>query len=85
MVKLDRNEIDIHPDRSRVVRLIWIIQEVRSNPHQGIDQFISRAGISRSQFYKDRASLADFGFTFDYKKGYGFHVTEDRLSSAQDL
>lgn len=70
---------------SRIVRLIWLIQEIRNNPRQEVEAFISRAGISRSQFYKDRATLKELGFLFEYKKGTGFHVVEDRLAPAQDL
>ena len=74
-----------HDKSSRIMRLIWLMQEIRNNPRQEIESFIARAEISRSQFYKDKASLKEFGFSFEYKKGIGFHVVEDRLAPAQDL
>jgi ACT domain-containing protein len=47
---------------ARIQRLLWLIQEIRNDPHQEFNALLRRAGISRSQFYKDRTTLAEFGF-----------------------
>ena len=65
---------------ARIQRLLWLIQEIRNDPHQEFSALLRRAGISKSQFYKDRTTLAKFGFVFEYRKGRGFRITEDRLS-----
>ncbi|QLA15797.1 helix-turn-helix transcriptional regulator [Desulfolutivibrio sulfoxidireducens] len=69
----------------RISRLIWMMQEIRNNPIQRINEFINRAKVSRSQFYKDKTCLARFGFTFEYKRDKGFVIVEDRLSASPDL
>ncbi len=69
----------------RITRLLWIVQAVRNNPRQSLQALLSRAGISRSQFYKDRRTLQSLGFAFEYKTGKGFHISEDRLTEALDL
>ncbi len=69
----------------RVNRLLWLIQEIRNDPRQSLKSLLERASISKSQFYKDRATLADLGFVFDYKTNEGFKISEDRLSPALDL
>ncbi len=69
----------------RVGRLLWIIQEIRNDPRQSVQSLIRRAGVSRSQFYKDRRELQALGFAFEYKTGKGFQITEDRLTEGMDL
>ena len=70
---------------SRVFRLLWLIQEIRNNPRQILQGLINRAGISRSQFYKDKATLAKQGFVFEYRKRDGFRIVEDRLAPVSNL
>jgi predicted DNA-binding transcriptional regulator YafY len=70
---------------SRVFRLLWLIQEIRNNPRQTLQGLMSRAGISRSQFYKDKATLAGQGFVFEYRKRDGFKIVEDRLAPVCNL
>ena len=73
------------PEKSRTLRLLRLIQDIRSNPLQPLEQLLAAHDISRSQFYKDREALASLGFRFEYRKGSGFRITEDRLTPLQDL
>ena len=61
------------------------MQEIRSFPGQSLETVLKTFGISRSQFYKDRDALAALGFRFEYRKGGGFRITEDRLTPLRDL
>lgn len=67
-------------ESTRTLRLLRIMQEIRNNPAQSLDNILKNFAISRSQFYKDRASLAQIGFGFEYQKTTGFRITEDRLT-----
>lgn len=69
----------------RTLRLLHIMREIRSCPAQSLETVLKTFGISRSQFYKDRDALATLGFCFEYRKGRGFRITEDRLTPLQDL
>ena len=70
---------------SRIHRLLWFIREIRNDPKQDLKSLLTRAGVSRSQFYKDKNVLASFGFDFEYKTGQGFQILEDRLTTSIDL
>ena len=72
---------DLAEGGNRVHRLIWLIQEIRNDPCQELTDLLKRAGISKSQFYKDRSVLADIGFSFQYKTKEGFRIVEDRLAT----
>lgn len=70
---------------SRNLRLLKMIQAIRNDPEQSLESVLSQFGISRSQFYKDKAALAELGFQFEYSKGAGFCVVEDRLAPITGL
>jgi len=70
---------------SRMVRLLSLIQEIRNDPLQKLSDLLGRMGISKSQFYKDRQTLAEFGFVFDYRKVGGFKILEDRIAPVSHL
>lgn len=70
---------------ARTLRLLHIMQEIRNVPGQSLESVLKTFGISRSQFYKDKEALASLGFCFDYRKGSGFRITEDRLTPLHDL
>ena len=61
------------------------MQEIRNVPGQSLESVLKIFGISRSQFYKDKDALASLGFCFEYRKGSGFRITEDRLTPLHDL
>lgn len=70
---------------SRISRLLRIVQAIRKDPRRPLEALRSDLGISRSQFYKDKAALAEAGFRFSYGKKHGFRILEDRLVSTLDL
>lgn len=70
---------------SRVSRLLRIAQAIREDPYQPIRELQDRLGIGRSQFYKDKAALAQVGFRFEYSKSKGFRITEDKLTPITGL
>src|SRR5437016_3200275 len=64
----------------RIQRLLALINEIKTNPHQE-PRLLGRAlGVSRAMLYKDRQVLAQVGFTFRYDRGQRQHViTHDRF------
>ena len=80
---MDKNlnkEPSINDENSRIARLIKMVQEIRNEPRQSLDNLLNYFAISRSQFYKDRDALAQIGFKFSYNKSKGFEITEDKLA-----
>ncbi len=78
----------LHPSGSestRMARLLRMVQEIRLNPRQSVQKLWKHHNISKTQFYKDRATLAECGFCFTYTKTGGFVITEDRLTPLVDL
>jgi len=53
----------------RISRLIKLMFEIKANPNQSIQGMIKSVGISKAQFYKDKAVLAASGFEFSREKG----------------
>lgn len=72
-------------DSPRITRLLRIAQEIRREPHQTQEHLWQKFGISRSQYYKDKAALAEVGFRFDFQKNRGFRILEDRLTPITGL
>lgn len=70
---------------SRIARLLKMVQEIRNEPRQSLQNLLHYFSISRSQFYKDKTTLASVGFQFQYSKVTGFHITEDRLTPVTGL
>ena len=70
---------------ARVSRLLHIAQAVREDPVQPLKALLEKLGIGRSQFYKDKAALAEVGFKFSYSKSRGFSITEDKLTPITGL
>lgn len=66
----------------RFARLFWLAREVRSNPGQTVRELCARLGVSRTQYYADKALLAECGFTFRSRPGLGFQVESDTLGLA---
>ena len=70
---------------SRISRLLRIVQAIRQDPHRTLSALQAELGIGRSQFYKDKAALAEAGFRFSYSKKSGFRILEDALVPNIDL
>lgn len=82
---MERIQDTENTEHKRTVRLLQIVQQVRNNPNQSITTLLSLLNISKSQFYKDRSSLAEIGFLFTYRKASGFQILEDKLSPVTGL
>jgi predicted DNA-binding transcriptional regulator YafY len=67
-----------HQPRKRLQRLLTIINEIKTNPHQRPQALYSALGISSSMFDKDRRLLAGLGFAFR------FHRAQQRYEITQD-
>lgn len=82
---MSRKSATPKPEKNRTLRLLRLMQDIRANSARQLEHLLAAHGISRSQFYKDKEALAALGFCFDYRKGSGFRITEDRLTPLQDL
>lgn len=70
----------------RVARLIKIISEIKTRPHQDLKALLSNLSISRAQFYKDRKALASLGFEFGYsQRSRMFQITADSYIPISEL
>ena len=56
-------------DNHRVSRLIRMASEIKTNPQQDPPALIKALGISKPQFYKDKAALEKLGFSFRFDRG----------------
>ena len=72
-------------ESSRITRLLRIAQAIREDPHQPLAGLWTKLGIKKSQFYKDKATLGEVGFQFEYTKTKGFRIIEDRLTPITGL
>lgn len=71
---------------SRLTRLLELIREIKSNPRQTPRQLWCALGVSRSQFFDDKNSLAQIGFVFDYERKRGRYVIKkDKYLPVSDL
>ena len=55
----------------RITRLLRMAQEIRREPRQTQEALYQKLGVGRSQYYKDKAALAEVGFRFDFHKARG--------------
>ena len=67
-------------ESTRISRLIKMVQEIRNEPRQSLNNLLAVFNISRSQFYKDKDALAEIGFKFSYHRKKGFKIEEDKLA-----
>ena len=72
-------------DQQRSIRLLRLVQEIRSDPRQPIAALWETLSIGKTQFYKDKDALEAIGFKFEYSKTRGFTILEDRLAPLADL
>src|SRR4029450_6006011 len=70
----------------RLQRLLTIINEIKTTPHQTPEALYISLGISSGMFYKDRQVLKDLGLAFHYDRRQRRHViTQDRYLPVLDL
>jgi predicted DNA-binding transcriptional regulator YafY len=68
-----------HHYARRLQRLLTLIHEIKTTPHQTPEALYTSLGISRAMFYKDRGELKDLGLDFHYDRHQRRHViTQDR-------
>ena len=78
--------IALHHYARRLQRLLALINEIKTTPHQAPDALYTSLGISRAMFYKDRQVLKALGLAFHYDRQQRRHViTQDRYLPVLDL
>jgi len=60
--------VALHHYARRLQRLLTIINEIKTTPHQVPEALYTRLGISRAMFYKDCQVLKALGLTFHYDR-----------------
>ncbi len=72
--------------KNRMRRLLNIIVEVKTAPFQTVPELVRKLGVSKTQFYKDRALLKEIGFQFEYMRGPGkFQIEKDIALPVENL
>jgi predicted DNA-binding transcriptional regulator YafY len=75
-----------HHYARRLQRLLALIHEIKTTPHQTPEALYTSLGISRAMFYKDRGELKALGLAFHYARQQRRHViTEDRYLPVLNL
>ena len=75
-----------HSRYKRIERLLQIVIEIKTSPKQKLDQLWEKLGVSRSQFYKDKETLAELGFVFEYsRRQKQFIITQDAYLPVSNL
>src|SRR5215510_858277 len=70
----------------RLQRLLTIINEIKTTPHQAPEALYTSLGISSAMFYKDRQVLKDLGLAFHYNRQQRrYIITQDRYLPVLDL
>lgn len=76
----------VETTQSRLLRLLQLMLEIKSNPKQTPDQLYAALGIGRTQFFNDRKALAKIGFIFDYNRACGrYEIKKDISLPVADL
>ncbi len=70
----------------RLQRLLTLIHEIKTTPHQAPEALYTSLGISRAMFYKDCQVLKDLGLAFHYdRQQRRYIITQDRYLPVLDL
>ena len=78
--------IALHHYARRLQRLLVIINEIKTTPHQAPEALYTSLGISRAMFYKDCQVLKALGLAFHYDRQQRRHIiTQDRYLPVLDL
>jgi predicted DNA-binding transcriptional regulator YafY len=71
--------IALHHYARRLQRLLTIINEIKTTPHQAPEALYTSLGISRAMFYKDCQVLKALGLAFHYdRQQRQYVITQDR-------
>jgi predicted DNA-binding transcriptional regulator YafY len=75
-----------HPYTRRLQRLLAIINEIKTNPHQAPEALYASLSILRAMFYKDCQVLKALGFAFHYDRQQRLYsITHDRFLPVLNL
>jgi predicted DNA-binding transcriptional regulator YafY len=75
-----------HHYARRLQRLLALIHEIKTTPHQTPEALYTSLGISRAMFYKDCQELKDLGLAFHYdRQQRRYIITQDRYLPVLDL
>ena len=78
--------ISPHQYARRLQRLLMIINEIKTTPHQAPEALYTSLGISRAMFYKDCQVLKALGLAFHYDRPQRrYIITQDRYLPVLDL
>jgi predicted DNA-binding transcriptional regulator YafY len=78
--------IALHHYAGRLQRLLRLVNEIKTTPHQAPDALYTSLGISRAMFYKDRQVLKALGLAFHYdRQQRRYIITQDRYLPVLDL
>ena len=64
----------------RLARLMEIICQIKAHPRRDPDDMCRRLQVSRRQFYKDRETLEEMGFSFHFVRKEGGFVLDKELT-----
>src|SRR5215510_15933706 len=71
--------VSAHQYARRLQRLLMIINEIKTTPHQAPETLYTSLGISRAMFYKDCQVLKALGLAFHYNRQQRRYIlTQDR-------
>ncbi len=71
---------------ARLQRLLTLINEIKTTPHQAPEALYTSLGISRAMFYKDCQVLKDLGLAFHYdRQQRRYIITQDRFLPVLNL
>jgi len=75
-----------HHYARRLQRLLTLINEIKTTPHQAPETLYNSLGISRPMFYKDRQVLKALGLAFHYdRQQRRYIITQDRYLPVLNL
>src|SRR5262245_35759338 len=70
----------------RLQRLLTIINEIKTSPHQAPEALYTNLGISRAMLYKDCQVLKALGLAFHYSRQQRrYSITQDRFLPVLNL
>lgn len=67
---------------ARLARLLELMREIQTNPHQMPEQLAQALHIKRSQYFDDKKLLAQIGFEFDYDRSQKRYVIRHDVTLA---
>jgi predicted DNA-binding transcriptional regulator YafY len=78
--------VTTHHYARRLQRLLTLINEIKTTPHQAPEALYTSLGISRAMFYKDCQVLKALGLAFHYdRQQRRYIITQDRYLPVLDL